>query len=270
MTKEKIVFFGLSTEGYSLASQMVINGADVQIIDESNATAILLKPETAKTYTNVISLREDEPLLAMEPSNVAISKAKYLFFTPRIRKTGQDLKSEVNSKFKDAVGALKKDSSIINCLATGFGGNNENISLLKHVTGFDAGKSISYFYFPLGNMDNTPQIIGSMSKTDDKKLLSLLTTGKEIKKFVEISSAEYIHGINIIKRFSSLCSVLEICKFVNSNSKSDKTFVDFTDIYLDDMITGLFDLRSLGYSFEGAQTLMYLINGSIRGINGYI
>ena len=73
MTKEKIVFFGLSTEGYSLASQMVVNGADVQIIDESNATAILLKPETAKTYTNVISLREDEPLLAMEPSNVAIS-----------------------------------------------------------------------------------------------------------------------------------------------------------------------------------------------------
>ena len=104
---------------------MVINGADVQIIDESNATAILLKPETAKTYTNVISLREDEPLLAMEPSNVAISKAKYLFFTPRIRKTGQDLKTEVQSKFKDAVGALKKDSSFINCLATGFGGNNE-------------------------------------------------------------------------------------------------------------------------------------------------
>ena len=127
MTKEKVVFFGLSTEGYALASHMAINGADVQIIDESNATAILLKPETAKTYTNVISLREDEPLLAMEPSNVAISKAKYLFFTPRIRKTGQDLKTEVNSKFKDAVGELKKDSSIINCLATGFGGNKENI-----------------------------------------------------------------------------------------------------------------------------------------------
>jgi len=119
-------------------------------------------------------------------------------------------------------------------------------------------------------MDDTPQIIGSMSKIDDKKLLSLLTTGKEIKKFVEISSAEYMHGINIIKKFSSLCSVLEICKFVSNNTKSDKTFVDFTDIYLDDVITGLFDLRSLGSSFEDAQTLMYLINGSIRGINGYI
>ena len=71
--KEKVVFFGLSTEGYSLASKMVINGANVRIIDESSSSAILLKPETAKTYTNVISLREDEPLLAMQPSNVAIS-----------------------------------------------------------------------------------------------------------------------------------------------------------------------------------------------------
>ena len=121
MAKEKVVFFGLSTEGYSLASQMVTNGADVQIIDEASSSAILLKPEIAKAYTNVISLREDEPLLAMEPSKIAISKSKYLFFTPRIRKTGQDLKTEINSKFKDAVGALKEGSSVINCLPTGFG-----------------------------------------------------------------------------------------------------------------------------------------------------
>ena len=270
MTKEKIVFFGLSTEGYSLASQMAINGADVQIIDESNATAILLKPETAKTYTNVISLREDEPLLAMEPSNVAISKAEYLFFTPRIRKTGQDLKTEVNSKFKDAVGALKKDSSIINCLATGFGGNNENISLLRHITGHTAGKEISYFYFPLNDLNNTPDVIGSLKQTGEKKLLSLLKLDKKEKKFVDISSAEYLHAIYTIQKFSSLCSVLEVCKFVKNDARHTKLFNDFKDLYLDDMITGLYDLRMLGSSFESAQTLMYLINGSVRGISSYI
>jgi methyl-accepting chemotaxis protein len=270
MTKEKIVFFGLSTEGYSLASQMAINGADVQIIDESNATAILLKPETAKTYTNVISLREDEPLLAMEPSNVAISKAEYLFFTPRIRKTGQDLKTEVNSKFKDAVGELKKDSSIINCLATGFGGNNENISLLRHITGHTAGKEISYFYFPLNDLNNTPDVIGSLKQTDEKKLLSLLKSDKKEKKFVDISSAEYLHAIYTIQKFSNLCSVLEVCKFVKNDAKHTKLFNDFKDLYLDDMITGLYDLRMLGSSFESAQTLMYLINGSVRGISSYI
>ena len=270
MVKDKVVVYGLSTEGYSLACQMAAKGADVHIIDESTHSALSLKAETAKNYPSVASLQGDEPLLSMKPIDVAVSEANYLFFTPRIRKTGQDLKTEINSKFKDAIGSLKKGSSVVNCVATGFGGNNENISLLRHVTGFDAGKSISYFYFPLGNMDNTPQTIGSSDKTDDKKLLSLLTTGKEIKKFVEISSAEQIHGINTIKKFSSLCSVLEICKLVNSNTKSDKTFADFADVYLDDMITGLFDLRSLGSSFEGAQTLMYFINGSIRGITGYI
>ena len=268
--KEKVVFFGLSTEGYHLASQMVINGADVRIIDESSSSAILLKPEIAKTYTNVISLREDEPLLAMEPSNVAISKAKYLFFTPRIRKTGQDLKTEVNSKFKDAVTELKEGSSVINCLATGFGGNNENISLLRHITGLEVGKSVSYFYFPLNDLSQTPDVIGSVKKSAEKNLLSLLKTDKREKKFTNISLAEYLHAINTIQRFSSLCSVLEICKFVKNDTNNTTLFNDYKDIYLDDMITGLYDLRILGSSFESAQTLMYLINGSVRGISSYI
>ena len=268
--KEKVVFFGLSTEGYSLASKMVINGANVRIIDESSSSAILLKPETAKTYTNVSSLREDEPLLAMEPSNVAISEAKYLFFTPRIRKTGQDLKTEVNSKFKEAVKPLKEGSSVINCLATGFGGNNENISLLKHVTGFEVGKSISYFYFPLNDLNKTPEVIGSLKSIEEKKLLPLLKMDKKEKKFVDISSAEYLHAINTIQRFSSLCTVLEVLRNVNRDARHAKLFSDFNNLYLDDMVTDLYDLRMLGSSFESAQTLMYLINGSVRGISGYI
>ena len=268
--KEKVVFFGLSTEGYHLASKMVINGADVRIIDESSSSAILLNSEIAKTYTNVISLREDEPLLSMEPSKIAISKAKYLFFTPRIRKTGQDLKTEVNSKFKDAVTELKKGSSMINCLPTGFGGNNENISLLKHITGLEAGKSISYFYFPLDDLNNTPDIIGSLKQADEKKLLTLLKIDKREKKFVNISSAENLHAINTIQRFSSLCSILEVCKFVKNDAKHTTSFNDFRNLYLDEMINGLYDLRMLGSSFESAQTLMYLINGSVRGISGYI
>ena len=270
MTKEKIVFFGLSTEGYSLASKMAINGADVQIIDDTSSSAILLKPETAKTYTNVISLREDEPLLAMQPSNVAISKAKYLFFTPRIRKTGQDLKTEVNSKFKDAVKPLKKDSSVINCLPTGFRGNDDHISLLKHVTGHEVGKEISYFYFPLNDLNNTPDVIGSLKQADEKKLLSLLKMDKKEKKFVDIASAEYLHAIYTIQKFTNMCSILEVCKFVKNDAKHTKLFNDFKDLYLDDMITGLYDLRMLGSSFESAQTLMYLINGSVRGISSYI
>ena len=269
--KEKVVFFGLSTEGYHLASKMVVNGADVKIIDESAQGAIVLNSEIAQTYTDVIALREDEPLLSMEPGNVAISKAKYLFFTPRIRKTGQDLKTEVNSKFKDAVAELKKGSSVINCLPTGFGGNSENISLLEHVTGLKAGKDSSYFYFPLNDLNKTPEVIGAIKQAEEKKLLSLLKTDKKEKKFVDISSAENLHAIDTIQRFSNQCSIIEVCgKFVKNNSKHTTSFNEFKDLYLDDMVSGFYDLRMLGSSFESAQTLMYLINGSVRGISSYI
>ena len=269
--KENVVFFGLSTEGYHLASKLVVNGADVKIIDESAQGAIVLNSEIAQTYTDVIALREDEPLLSMEPGNVAISKAKYLFFTPRIRKTGQDLKTEVNSKFKDAVAELKKGSSVINCLPTGFGGNNENISLLEHVTGLKAGKDSSYFYFPLNDLNKTPDVIGAIKQAEEKKLLSLLKTDKKEKKFVDISSAENLHAIDTIQRFSNQCSIIEVCgKFVKNNSKHTTSFNEFKDLYLDDMVSGFYDLRMLGSSFESAQTLMYLINGSVRGIHGYI
>jgi hypothetical protein len=271
MSGVKVVVYGLSTEGYAIASQMAIKGADVYIIDESTPSAISLKAEIAKTYPNVSSLKEDEPLLAMQPIDVAISKAQYLFFTPRIRKTGQDIKTEIHSKFKDAVTSLKKNSSVIFTLPTGFGGNNENISLLEHVTGFQTGKNISYFYYPLEDLNQQPKIIGSFNGKEDLVLSDLLTTDKKEKNFVAISSSEHFHAIDVLSRFSSLCSVLEVCKYAQDEiTKNDLSSNDFQEIFLDNMISGLFDLKSLGSSFEGSNSLMYLINGSVKGIDGYI
>ena len=270
MVNEKIVIYGLSTEGYSLACQMAVNGADVQIIDETSSSAMSLTSEIAQTYPSINSLKEDEPLLSMEPIEIAVSNAKYLFFTPKIRKMDQDLKTELNSKFKDAVESLKKGSNLIYCLGTGFGGNNENISILEHVTGFKAGKSISYFYFPVNDSNQTPTIIGSFNNTDDKKLASFLSTDKEGKKFVSISTAEQLYAIDTVKRFTSICSIVEVCKFQRSGKKSDLDFTDFKNLYLDDMINGLYDLRSIASSFEGVNSLMYLINGCLKGISSYI
>lgn len=270
LASDRVVVYGLSTEGYSLACQMAINGANVFIIDESSQSAISLKPEIAKTYPNVSSLKEDEPLLPVEPIDVAISKAQYLFFAPRIRKTGQETKTEVHSKFKDATSSLKKGSSVIYMLPTGIGGNGENVSLLEHVTGLEAGKSISYFYYPLGGGNLPPKVVGSYNNKHDQNLATLLGHKKEIS-FVGVSSAEHFHAINVLSRFSTLCSVLEVCKFAqDENTKLDLSSNDFQSIFLDDMVSGLYDLRSLGTSFEGANTLMYLINGSLKGIDGYI
>ena len=267
----KVVVYGLSTEGYSIACQMAIKGADVFIVDESAHMAISLKSEIAKTYPDVTSLKEDEPLLGVEPIDVAISHSEYLFFAPRIRKTGQETKMEIHSKFKDATSAMKKGGAVIYNLPTGIGGNNETISLLEHVTGLEMGKGISYFYYPLGAKNQTPEIIGSFNGKADDKLAKLLAIDKKEKKFVAISSSELFHAIKILSQFSGLSSILEVCKFAqDQTTRADLMFTEFKDLFLDDMTNGLYDLRSLGTSIEGAGTMMYLVNGSIKGIEGYV
>ena len=270
MVATKIVVYGLSTEGYSIACQMAIKGADVFIVDESAHMAISLKAEIAKTYPNVTSLKEDEPLLGVEPIDVAISHSEYLFFAPRIRKTGQEAKMEIHSKFKDATSSIKKGGSVIYSLPTGIGGNNETISLLEHVSGLEMGKGMSYFYYPLSK-NNVPEIIGSFNAKNDEKLSKLLESDKKGKKFVSISSAEILHAIKILTQFSSLSSVLEVSKFAqDQQTRNDLVLTEHNNLFLDDMTNGLYDLRSLGTSVEGAGTMMYLVNGSIKGIEGYV
>lgn len=249
---------------------MAIKGADVFIVDESAHMAISLKAEIAKTYPNVTSLKEDEPLLGVEPIDLAISHAEYVFFAPRIRKTGQEAKMEIHSKFKDATSLMKKGGSVIYNLPTGIGGNNETISLLEHIVGLEMGKGISYFYYPLSK-GYAPEIIGSFNGKPDDKLGKMLETEKKPKKFASMPSAEIIHAIRILTQFSSLSSILEVCKFVQDPAaRNDPVFTEYKDLFLDDMTNGLYDLRSLGTSVEGAGTMMYLVNGSIKGIEGYV
>ena len=266
----KVVIYGLSTEGYSLACQIALNGGDVQIIDESTPSAISIKQDIAKSYPSVQALKDDEPLLAMTSIDAAISKAQVLIFAPRIRKTGQDIKIEINSKFKDAVSNIKKGCNVVYGLGTGFGGNSENISLLEHVTGLKVGKNVSYFYYPLSKETTIKSYIGSSNSKENDVLKKLFTNDKNFN-FLSLNSSEYFHAIDILKQFSSQTSILEVCKFAkDSVTKSDLNSEKIGELFLDDLIDGLFDLRSLSSSFEGASSLMYLINGSMKGLDGYI
>jgi len=267
---KKVVIYGLSTEGYSLACQIALNGGDVQIIDESTPSAISIKEDIAKSYPSVQALKDDEPLLAMTSIDAAISKAQVLIFAPKIRKTGQDIKIEINSKFKDAVSNIKKGCSVVFALATGFGGNMENMSLLEHITGLKIGKNVSYFYYPISKQIISKSYIGSFDGKENELLKKLLTTEDNLN-FLSLSSSEYFHAIDVLKQFSSQTTILEVCKFAKDPiAKSDLDSENIGEIFLDEIIDGLFDLRSLSSSFEGASSLMYLINGSMKGIDGYI
>jgi hypothetical protein len=266
--------YGLSTEGYRIASSIAVKGSKVSLIDESARMAIMLKPDIARTYPNVSSLIEDEPLLALEPIDVAINDSSYIFFAPRIRKVGQDVKSDVTSKFRDAVKALKAGASVIYTLPTGIGGNNENIALIEHVTGMSVGKDIFYYYMPISTavVSGSETLLGSLKSKQDIQISNMLydpdINGK--LNFVNIASAEFVHSIKILRHYTGVASILEICKHIQNTSISELTYDAVSDLYLDDIANGLYDLRAIGSSLGGASPLMYLVNGTIKSIEGYI
>lgn len=270
-----VAVYGLSTEGYRVASTMAVKGAKVSLIDESLRNAISLKADIARTYPNVSSLMEDEPLLGLEPMDVAIGNASYVFFAPRIRKIGTDVKADVSAKFKDAVKALKKGSSVVYMLPAGIGGNNENIALIEHVTGMTVDTDISYYYMPTSPIaSGTETLVGSIRSKQDNTLAKMLydQDGKKKVNFVDIYSAELSHVIRTLSHYSGMASILEVCKKAADGGVPANELMHgtFSDLYIDDVTSGLYDLRIIGASLDGAGPLMYLVNGSIRGIEGYL
>ena len=270
----KVAVYGLSTEGYKIASHISTKGIPVSIIDDSSGMAITLKPDIAKTYSSVTSFIQDETLLDFEPFDVAINSASFIFFTPRIRKSWPDAKNHIGSKFQDVIKHVNKDSSIINAVPAGFGVNNENITLIERRTGLSVGKNIFYHYMPISSISSMlfESIIGTKSQVNSN-LTSLLNGlhPNNMMKIVDIESAEYIYCIRILRHYGLMSPIFEICKFADHNFQSQIMETGSIDeIFLDDLVVGLFDLNTILSSLAGISPLTLLVKGNIATVENYL
>jgi hypothetical protein len=270
----KVAVYGLSTEGYKIASHISTQGVPVSIIDDSSGMAITLKPDIAKTYSSVTSLIQDETLLDFEPFDVAINNASFIFFTPRIRKSWPDAKSHIGSKFQDVIKHVNKNSSIIYTVPTGIGLNNENVTLIEHRTGLSVGKNIFYHYMPISPVSSTQfdAIIGTRSELNSNftTLLSGLYPNNTMK-VANIESAEYIYCIRILRHYGLMSPIFEICKFADYTFQAQiMESESFDEIYLDDLVGGLFDLNTILSSLSGISPLTLLVKGNIATVENYI
>lgn len=255
--------YGFSTEGYNLASRLVERGIQVHLIDETLSSAVMLRPEIAKMYPDVATLNADEPLMDAVPVKSAVSEAKYLFFAPRIRRTGSDCKMEVYSKFKDAVTYLTRGSSIICNIPVGLGGNMQNTSLLKHVTGVEAGKGISYYYYPLSVGQQT-SVVGTIQGNKNTELIEVLDQNLT---FIPIQMAEREHAVSIFSKFAKTISKIEMYRY---GAYVPDALPYTSEAFLDDMVDGLLDLQLIKDSEDNVGHVLYLIKGGTRAIDTYI
>lgn len=270
----KVAVYGLSTEGYRIASHISNKGIPVSIIDDSSGMAITLKPDIAKTYSSVTSFIQDETLLDFEPFDIAINNASFIFFSPRIRKSWPDARNHIVSKFQDVIKHVSKDSSIIYTVPAGFGVNNENITLIEHRTGLSVGKNIFYHYMPISSISSNlfDAIIGSKTELNSNfaSMLSGLYSDKTMK-VVDIESAEYIYCIRILRHYGLMSPIFEICKFADNNFQHQNTETEsFDEMYLDDLVGGLFDLNTILSSLTGISPLTLLLKGNIATVENYI
>ncbi|MXY60563.1 MAG: hypothetical protein F4Y82_00385 [Cenarchaeum sp. SB0665_bin_23] len=260
---ENAVVYGFSTEGYSLASRLVERRIQVHLIDETLSSAVILRPEIAKMYPDVATLNADEPLMDAVPVKVAVSEAKYLFFAPRIRRVEDDCKMEIYSKFKDAVAHMVDGSSIICNIPLGLGGNIQNLSLLKHVTGVEAGQGISYYYYPLGSGQQRG-IVGTVRGNTNTELIDILD---EDLVFIPMTMAEREHAISAFSKFAKTISKIEMYRYGAYVSDA----LPYTnETFLDDMVEGLLDLQLIKDSQDNVGHVLYLVKGGIRAIDMYI
>lgn len=272
-----VVVYGLSTEGYKIASTIATRGHNVSLIDESARMAIMLKPEIIKTYPSVSSLLEDEPLLELQPVDVAIKRASYVFFSPKVRKTGQDVKADISSKLRDVARSISPGTSFVFTLPTGVGGNTENIALIEHLTGFVIGRDVYYYYMPITSLSELHQpdlLVGSSSSNkNDLHLLGLIQDQPQTgdSNIIDIYSAELAHVIRILEHYTGLASTLEVCKQTRSSGFPSQVLQNkYGELYIDEISNGLYDLRVIASSLSGAGPLAYLVNGTIKGIEGYV
>jgi len=270
----KVAVYGLSTEGYRIASHISNQGIPVSIIDDSSGMAITLKPDIAKTYSSVTSFIQDETLLDFEPFDVAINNASFIFFSPRIRKSWPDARNHIVSKFQDVIKHVSKDSSIIYTVPAGFGVNNENITLIEHRTGLSVGKNIFYHYMPISSISSNlfDAIIGTKTELNSNfaSMLSGLYSDKSMK-VVDIEAAEYIYCIRILRHYGLMSPIFEICKFADNNFQHQNTETEsFDEMYLDDLVGGLFDLNTILSSLTGISPLTLLLKGNIATVENFI
>jgi hypothetical protein len=271
--RNKAIIYGLSTEGYRIASSLTVRGMKVSVVDEAARIAIALKPEIASSYPNVSALMDDEPLLELEPIDIAIKDASFLFFAPKIRKIGQEARTDSAIKLRDAMRALNKNCSVVYCLPTGIGGNSENIALIEHTTGLSVNRHFDYYYMPLtSGIFSEELLIGSMNSEDKSELSNIMNHPDLSKKLnlIDISSAEFVHAIRVLNFYTGTASILEIFKQARYSKLSEGISSSFPDVFLDDISNGLFDLRAISSSLTGAGPLMYLVNGTIKATESYI
>jgi hypothetical protein len=261
--KESIVVYGLSTEGYQIASKLAAKGYQVALIDETLGTAMELRPEIAGDYRDLGSLLSDEVLMTIRSSRESVSNSSAIFFSPKIRRADQEAITEVKSRLGDSTKFMKPETLFVYCLPCGISGTKEIIDKIEHSSGLVAGKDFCFVYAPLDA--GKPTVFGC----DAKQVLhsSIIDAAGLSNEISSLSKAELVYAQRIVAKYSALASAFETARrLAQLGAESPR---DYKQVFCEDLSTNNFDLMLILDTLETGDPILYLASGANKSIESY-
>lgn len=266
-----VTIFGLCSEGYRIASTLSKLDIQTVLIDENMQVGMKLKKEMFPNFESIKSLLESETLISLEPMDSAISKANFLIFAPKIRGSLTDGKAIVTTKLRNVSKYLSNGVTFVNMLPTGQGGNQENISLLEKLTGLKADNDFNYVYAPTFPGSNEPIAIGTNKTKIDAEVIKILNSFLiKTCPITLLEQAELLHLRYLMNQYSSIAVEFEICKKLGGLTKlTDTREIVWSDIYLENIVSSLFDIKVVSEAYKTGEPINYIISGALKSIESY-
>ncbi len=262
MPKIKVAMYGLTSEGYRLAAE-VVDKAQVTIVDETLQMAMELDSAFLRKNPDLQELMGSEPLLSFKPLEQVLGEAQVVFFTPKLRRPSDETLIEAGSKLRDLSSYLAKGVTLVNALPTGPGGNSENIMLVEKQTGLKVGETLTYAYMPLRPRSPRPAVVSTAGSKEKQPLQALGFTENSQNVF----SAELEYASSILG--AAITSVTDI-ELARRAREAKVTLQKTSEAYIDEFAKYLYELKAIQASEETGESISYLAGAAIKSLDNYV
>ena len=263
MQKIKVAVYGLTTEGYSLASKMV-EKASVTIVDDTLQMAMDLNPATVKGNPTLQELVGGESLMGLKPVSQVLTEARVVFFTPKLRKTGDESVTEASGKMREVAKNVTKGTTVVNALPVGVGGNSDNVALIEKQTGLKIGENLNYGYCPLrpGGEVGVVACVANMKEAGSLDDLGMRSS------YGNITATEIEYVSSVLNESTSVATEIELMrKAKGSKPVAGKTAAER---YIDDLASHVYDLTAIQASEDVGEPLTYLAVAAIKSLENHV
>lgn len=263
MPKPKVAIYGMTTEGYLLATR-IIEKASVTIIDDTLQMAMELDQQSVKSHKDLYALVGEESLMGLKPISQVLADSAVVFFTPKLRRGIDEAVIEASTKLREIAKYVSKGVLVVNTLPTGIGGNADNISLLEKQTGLIVGDSLNYAYCPLLPRSGDPKFLSLVSNSAHNMLdeIGLKVTATKLAK----SELRYVS--QVLEKTMKITTRVELMRRAREQKVNDKLEND--EYYIDELTSHLYDLTAIQSSEDVGEPITYMASAAIKSLENHV